>query len=114
MKTTIRYPWRENAKNKDISQLKLDAVDTDGVPWKKFRWEVAKYRNHLQVTDYDGSNEQQPESWTEIRMTETYLNSGGKRPVDRTLSITLNSKARRKLIDTLCRAEGIEVSGWGS
>lgn len=91
------------------AQVKFTALDQNHVPWSKYRHEIEQGACRVTVTDYDGSKAN-PDPWTEIQLDETYTIDGGKRPVCRTIHMTLNAAQREELLQLLLRERGKDVA----
>lgn len=72
-------------------------------PYNKAEWEVEHAACTINVRDYDGKDKSSPKAWTEIHLSESYTPKNGKRPVNRDIFVTLDTKQRSALIAALLR-----------
>lgn len=93
-----------NIKKISDNMIELEARDPEHTPYIKSVWDIEKAFCSLNVRDYDG-NGPNPDAWTELLLSETYTRKGGKRPVRREISMTLNSDQRKALLEVLLRKD---------
>ena len=97
-----------NIKKITSDMIELEVRDFTHTPYNKAAHQLEGAFCSLKVMDYDGSGPN-PDSWTDIHLSEAYTIEGGKRPVRREISMVLNSDQRKALIAALLREEGVQV-----
>lgn len=86
------------------SMKHMKKIIKDYTPYTKLKTQVEDSFATVAISDYDGSGSD-PQSWITIYLGESYINRGGKRQIERDISITLYDEDRQKLIDMLTRKE---------
>jgi DNA-directed RNA polymerase subunit L len=98
-----------NIKKISDNMIELEARGLEHTPYNKAAWEVEDAACTIKVRDYDGKNKSNTNAWTEIHLSERYTPKNGKRPVNRDIFVTLDTKQRKALIAALLREEGVQV-----